>query len=188
MVSWKKFFRPNHLGGLGLRSAKDANICLLGKLVWDILQSLNKHWLNFLSNHYVSGPKILHTCDHSSGSSTWSSIIRAKSFLQYGYTWRAGSGSSYFWFSPSSALGFLGKLVPYIHIRDLHPTVINVLNNNDPHIQILYLHLSIVALDVVNNIYTKFNDSIENAFIWLNNKNDVYITKSGYVWLLSHTY
>ena len=63
-----------------------------------------------------------------------------------------------------------------------------MLNNNDPHIQILYLHLSIVALDVVNNIYTKFNDSIENAFIWLNNKNDVYITKSGYVWLLSHTY
>lgn len=61
-------------------------------------------------------------------------------------------------FSPLSALSFIEKLVPYIHIHDLHLTIINVFNSNDPHTQILYLHLSLMALDVVNNTRTKFND------------------------------
>jgi len=33
LVSWKKIARPRHLGGLGIRPAREANICLLEKLV-----------------------------------------------------------------------------------------------------------------------------------------------------------
>jgi len=39
LVSWKKIARPRHLGGLDIRPAKEANTCLLGKLVWDMVQS-----------------------------------------------------------------------------------------------------------------------------------------------------
>ena len=39
LVGWNKIARPKHLGGLDIRSAQDANICLLGKLVWDLVQN-----------------------------------------------------------------------------------------------------------------------------------------------------
>jgi hypothetical protein len=39
--------------------------------------------------------------------------------------------------------------------------------------------------DRQQNTHSKLNVSIEDAFIWTNNKNDTYTTKSGYRWLLS---
>ncbi|PNY05589.1 ribonuclease H [Trifolium pratense] len=185
LVSWKKISRPKNLGGLGLRPARDANICLLGKLVWDLLQSTNKLWVNVFTYRYTTGFKILQACDQQSGSPTWSSIIRAKEILKEGFSWRAGSGSSSFWFCPWSALGFLCKLVPYIDIHDMQLTVSDVISSNEPHSNILYSHLPQTALDIINNTNLTFNASIEDAFIWHNNKNGVYTTKSGYDWLLS---
>lgn len=66
-------------------------------------------------------------------------------------------------------------------------TVKDVLNINIPHTQTLYSQLPPTALEVVNNTHIKFNDSINDVFIWFNNKNGVYSTKSGYNWLLSCT-
>jgi hypothetical protein len=42
-----------------------------------------------------------------------------------------------------------------------------------------------LVFDVANNTNSKFNDSIEDTFIWTNNKNDTYTIKSGYNCLLS---
>ncbi|MCI03295.1 RNA-directed DNA polymerase (Reverse transcriptase), partial [Trifolium medium] len=82
-----------------------------------MVQSSNKLWVNLLSNKYTTGPAILHTNGPSNASSTWASIIRAKNILKDGFSWRAGSGSSSFWFSPWSSLGYLGSLVPYVDIH-----------------------------------------------------------------------
>ncbi|GAU41508.1 hypothetical protein TSUD_302460 [Trifolium subterraneum] len=123
LVGWNKIARPKNLGGLGIRPAREANTSLLGKLVWDMVQSSNKLWVNLLSNKYVAGPEILHSNSHSTGSPTWSSIIHAKNVLKDGFSWRAGSGSSSFWFSHWSPLGYLGTLVPYIDIHDLQLSV-----------------------------------------------------------------
>ena len=38
----------------------------------------------------------------------------------------------------------------------------------------------------MNNTQFHFNNSLEDAFIWPDNKNGIYTTKSGYNWLLSH--
>jgi len=38
------------MGGLGIRSARDANISLLGKLVWDLIQKNDKLWVHMLSD------------------------------------------------------------------------------------------------------------------------------------------
>ena len=99
LVGWKKISHPKSLGGLGIRSSREANICLLGKLVWELIQSSDKLWVNLLSNKYVAGHKILQASDSPSSSPTWSSIIKAKNVLKAGYSWRVGSGSSSFWFS-----------------------------------------------------------------------------------------
>jgi hypothetical protein len=105
--------------------------------------------------------------------------------LKYGFSWRAGSGSSSFWFTPWTALDHLGSLVLYVDIHDLQLSVKDVLSKGNPHTHSLYTQLPPLTSDVINNTNFKFNDSIEDTFIWTNNKNDTYATKSGYNWLLS---
>ncbi|PNX90197.1 xylogalacturonan beta-xylosyltransferase, partial [Trifolium pratense] len=96
-----------------------------------------------------------------------------------------GLGSSSFWFTPWTTLGRLGSLVPYVDIHDLQLSVKDVLSTDNPHTQSLYTQLPLLGYDVINNTNFKFKDSIEEAFIWTNNKNGTYTTKSGYNWLLS---
>jgi len=187
LVGWNKISRPKNQGGLGIRTARETNICLLGKLVWDLLQSSPKLWVDLLSNRYVYGHNILHATSHPKDSPTWSSIMHAKNALKDGFTWRAGFGNSSFWFYPWSSLGFLGFIVPYIDIHDLHWTVRDVFSTNAPHTRDLYSHLPTMAADFINNTHIKFNPSIEDVFIWSSNKNGVYTTKCSYKWLQSRT-
>lgn len=42
LVGWSKIARPKFLGGLGIKPAREANVCLFGKLVWDWVQSFDK--------------------------------------------------------------------------------------------------------------------------------------------------
>jgi hypothetical protein len=51
LVNWRTVTTPKQLGGLGLRTARDTNICLLGKLVWDLVQSTDKLWVRLLSTN-----------------------------------------------------------------------------------------------------------------------------------------
>ncbi|XP_024630845.2 uncharacterized protein [Medicago truncatula] len=124
LVGWKKIAKPKNLGGLGIRSAREANTC---------------------------------------------------------------SGSSSFWFSHWSGFGCLGAQTPIIDIHDLHLFVKEVLNSNGNRAQALYTNLPQDVTDFINNASIKFNDAIEDAFIWHHNKNGVYTTKSGYKWLLSQS-
>jgi len=133
LVNWKKVTSLKHLGGLGIRTARDANICLLGKLVWDMVQSTNKLWVNLLSDKYSTGENFLHATTNSSSSPSWSSIVKDKYILRYGYHWHAGSGSSSFWFHNWSTHGLIGSLVPIINIHDIHVTVKYVFSFNGQH-------------------------------------------------------
>jgi hypothetical protein len=119
LVGWNKIARPKQCGGLGVRPAREANISLLGKLVWDMVQSSRKLWVDLFSSKYIAGPNFLHFSIPSSSSSTWLSIIRAKDILKEGFSLHGGSGSSSFWFTPWTALGRLGSLVPFVDIHDL---------------------------------------------------------------------
>ena len=110
-----------------------------------------------------------------------------KNVLLNGYTWRAGSGSSSFWFSRWSAFGCLGSQTPIIDIHDIHLSVRDVLSINGNRSQVLYTTLPQDVTEFINNTSVRFNDAIEDAFIWPHNKNGVYTTKSGYHWLLSHS-
>jgi len=185
LLNWKKVTAPKSLGGLGIRTARNANTYLLGKLVWDMVQSTDKLWVNLLSTKYTVGSCILHANATSNSSPSWASIIRAKNVLKNEYPWRAGSGTSSFWFSNWCSNGFLGSLVPIIDIYDIQLTVRDVISFTGQHTQALYTTLPPPVADTVNNFHTNFNSTVEDAFIWRHNKNGVYSTKSGYTWLLS---
>jgi hypothetical protein len=185
LVGWNKIARPKQYGGLGVRPTREANVSLLGKLVWDIVQSSSKLWVELFSSKYITGPNFLLSSIPPRSSSTWSSIIRAKYILKDGFSWRVGSRSSSFWFTPWTALGRLGSLVPYFNLHDLQFSVKGVLSTGNPHTQSLYTQLHPLVFDIINNTTFRFNDSVEDAFIWSSNKNGTYTTKSGYNWLLS---
>jgi len=185
LVNWNKVTTPKHLGGLGIRTARETNTSLLGKLVWDMVQSSSKLWVQLLPNKYIGGLNFLQAIIHSNSSPSWSSIIRAKNILKQGYSWRAGSGSSSFWFSNWSSQGPIGNHVPIIDIHDLHLTVKDVFSVDGPHAQDLYTNLPPEIVNFINSTHLRFNDAIEDSFIWTKNKNGNYTTKSGYDWLLS---
>jgi len=187
LVGWKKIAKPKNNGGLGIRSTRDANICLLGKLVWDLIQKNDKLWVHMLSNKYSSGADIFTATSSSSSSAIWASIMRAKNVLANGYSWRAGPGSSSFWFSRWSELGCLGAQTPIIDIHDLHLSVKDVLSINGNRTQALYTTLPQQVTDFINKASFLFNDAVNDVFIWPHNKNGVYTTKSGYKWLLSQS-
>lgn len=60
LVGWKKIATPRHLGGLGIRSARETNIYLIGKLVWEMVQSPNKLQAHLQSHKYTVDPRYLH--------------------------------------------------------------------------------------------------------------------------------
>ena len=147
---------------MGIRTAIEANTSLLGKLVYDMVQSSSKLWVNLLSSKYSGG----------------------KNILQLGYSWHAGSGSFSFWFSNWSPHGPIGNHVPIIDIHDLHLSkyvfslMMIALRVYTPLFQQLLKTTSTLLIFC-------FNDAIENTVIWANNKNGSYTTKSRYAWLLS---
>ena len=144
--------------------------------------------MNLLSNNYSSGHNFLHTTTaHRNSSPSWSSIIRAKNVLKSGYTWRAGSGNSSFWYTNWSSLGLLGTHVPYVDIHDLHLTVKDVFTIGGQHTQLLYTILPTDIADVINDTHLNFNASIDDAYIWSHNSNGVYTTNSGYSLILSQS-
>lgn len=187
LVNWKTVTSPKSIGGLSIRTARDANTSLLGKLVWDMVQSTNKLWVNILSNRYTSGSNTLHATTNSNSSPTWSSIIKAKDILSSGYVWHAGSGSSSFWFNHWSSHGLIGSLVPIIDVHDLHLTVREVFTSNGQPTQALYTNLPQALATSINNYRINFNERVEDTFIWKENVNGVYNAKSGYSWLLRNS-
>lgn len=187
LVGWKKISKPKKLGGLGIRSARDANTCFLGKLVWDMIQNNNKLWVQMLSDKYTAGENVLSANSSSSSSAIWASIIRAKDVLINGFSWRAGSGSSSFWFSRWSSFGCLGSQTPIIDIHDLHLSVKDVLSIEGDRTQALYTTLPQEVVEFINSTSFRFNDAVEDVIIWPHNKNGVYTTKSGYNWLISQS-
>jgi len=187
LVGWEKITKPKDSGGLGIRAARITNTSLLGKLVWDIMHSSNKLWVQLLSNKYFPNTHMLRASAPSSCSSIWAAIICAKSVLHKGFEWRHGIGNSSFWFTSWSSSGPLAPLVPFINIHDLHLTIKDVISSPEPHTHILYTTLPLEVPNHINNLNIRSNDFVEDTFVWSPNINSVYTAKSGYNWLLSHS-
>jgi hypothetical protein len=123
LICWEKTARPKYQGGLGIRTSRENNICLLWKLVWDVLQYSNRLWVDLQSDKYHDGTRLLYATARPSDSSTWSAIIHAKNCLKSSFSWRTGSDNFYFRYYPWSTPCYLGTLVPYIGIHDIHLSV-----------------------------------------------------------------
>lgn len=59
LVGWDKVTLPKKDGGLVIRPAREANIAMLGRLVWDLHSQVNKLWVQVLHQKYVKNKEFL---------------------------------------------------------------------------------------------------------------------------------
>ena len=94
LVSWKSVTSPKKAGGLGLRTARDNNIVMLGKLVWSILSNEDKPWVKVLCDRYLHGGSLFDARFSGTSSHVWRAILKASTFLRDAFMWRIGTGQN----------------------------------------------------------------------------------------------
>ncbi|PNX98804.1 ribonuclease H, partial [Trifolium pratense] len=117
LVSWNKITQPRRFGGLSVRVSRLQNISLLGKLVWEILNSPDKLWVKLLEERYLKEHFIFNT-SVSGGSVIWNSIAKTIHRLRDGFNIKIGEGNSNFWFYPWVFKEMLGSMVSFVAIQN----------------------------------------------------------------------
>nr|KYP60484.1 Putative ribonuclease H protein At1g65750 family [Cajanus cajan] len=117
-TSWKEIIKPKSEGGLGMRDTRAANISLLGSLVWDLLQTTDKPWVQVLTHKYLQQGSILNHSPPPGASYVWRSINKAALALQASFGPRLGTGQSQFWYANWLGTGPLCQQVSFMDIHD----------------------------------------------------------------------
>ncbi|GKV10035.1 hypothetical protein SLEP1_g21461 [Rubroshorea leprosula] len=85
LISWETICQPKKQGGLGLKSAKDANLVAMSKLNWRLHTEEGKVWREVLVKKYkIFNPK---TSLPSFGSPIIKSLSKGVDLLQKGIKW-----------------------------------------------------------------------------------------------------
>ncbi|KAK7293435.1 hypothetical protein RJT34_16300 [Clitoria ternatea] len=91
LLPWKEIVLPKDKGGLGLRSTRENNIALLGKLIDAFLHDRGKWWVQVLAKKYL-GPNAMLAGTYKAGDTyVWKGIIKAVKELGQGF--RSATGS-----------------------------------------------------------------------------------------------
>lgn len=175
LVSWDKITRPRKDGGKDFRPARDSNITLLGKLVWDMKMNRDKLWVSLLYHKYVKYGDFLLCPSSSYGSFIWRSIVKAKGILKEGYHFRIGK--SLFWYAPWTPFGPLCNSMLAIDIHDTQLQIKDLYDQNIWNWDILWTALPIQIRDYINSIQPIFNDFVSDSFVWTSSPTGEYTVK-----------
>ena len=77
LVSWDVVSRPRDCGSLGIQQARDMNVALLGKLIWEFICPNPKFWAVFTRQKYEPTFDALAPVMRGKGSSTWNAMVKA---------------------------------------------------------------------------------------------------------------
>ncbi|CAN1188768.1 Uncharacterized mitochondrial protein AtMg00310 [Linum perenne] len=92
-VSWAKFCRPQHLGGLGFQDFAIFNQTLLVKQCWRILENPELFLSRVLKSVYFPSESSLTASGRARPSWGWQIIIHGRNLLLHGLRWQVGSGN-----------------------------------------------------------------------------------------------
>lgn len=171
------------MGGLGIRTAREANSSLLGKLVWDLQQEKDKLWVHLLRHKYNVRGNFLNY-NSKAGSPTWGAISKAKNILQGGFELRIGKGNLSFWFDHWLDPGPLHFFLPFIDIHDIDLKLNDLFVGGEWKLEQLYTSLPDHLTTFLKGSHLQLNPAVNDLYIWSNSPLGCYSTKSGYQWLL----
>ncbi|GLU11861.1 hypothetical protein SLE2022_285810 [Rubroshorea leprosula] len=96
LVGWQTVTQPKDLGGLGLKSSKEANVAAMSKLNWRLYMEKDKLWCNIFRSKYNLSD--CHSPLLASGSPIWKAIIKGYDIFKAGIKWIPRSGGNVrFW-------------------------------------------------------------------------------------------
>lgn len=180
-VNWNSMTKHRNRGGLGIRIARQSNIALLGKHVWDILHSPNKLWVNLMSSKYLQNSHILSIEPHPGDSYIWRSILKAVDFLKGGFRFRVGKGELSFWYDNWLEEGHLCNLVPFVHINDVQLSLRDIYRNGAWNFASLSTMIPIEIQLKIKSVF--LNDAANDIIIWAASTDGVYSAQSAYRWM-----
>nr|KYP48705.1 Transposon TX1 uncharacterized [Cajanus cajan] len=96
LVKWETLTRPRKEGGLGVCIARNKNISLLGKLIWDLFHHTDKLWVRVVMAKYRD--RNVASLLQRPGSYVLTSLRRAFEELRPGFRFQLGDGEASFWF------------------------------------------------------------------------------------------
>ncbi|GLT63048.1 hypothetical protein SLA2020_356420 [Shorea laevis] len=96
LVGWQTVTQPKVLGGLGLKSSKEANLAAMSKLNWRLYTEKDKLWCNVFRSKYNLSD--CHSPLSTSGSPIWKAIVKGYDTFRAGIKWIPRSGGNVrFW-------------------------------------------------------------------------------------------
>ncbi|CAL1371641.1 unnamed protein product [Linum trigynum] len=102
LVAWERLTLAKDQGGVGLRPTRQANLAMLAKSAWRLLQEKDNLWRQLLLSKYGGQRTGLDVLRKNQGSSfTWSSFSKAADLLKQGCAWNIKNGKkTKFWCDP----------------------------------------------------------------------------------------
>lgn len=109
---------PKSKGVHGIRSARDSNIALLGKHIWDCIQNQSKLWVSLLTSKYLAAGSNNLQAVHKPGiSCVWRAIFSAFEILKPGFKVRVGKGTVSIWYGWMMTCYVISSLLFILVIR-----------------------------------------------------------------------
>ncbi|MCH84332.1 RNA-directed DNA polymerase (Reverse transcriptase), partial [Trifolium medium] len=183
LVGWNKITQPRRYGGLGVRIARIQNVFLLGKLVWEILNSPSKLWVTLFAEKYLKG-RLIFNVSVAGGSLIWNSIAKALRMLQDGFWFKIGDGNTNFWFEPRLYKERLSTAVPFVAIQDTDLNIKDVWYNNRWNLETLYTILPDDVKTAILELKPHVVTDLPDVWVWNNASSGIFSPKDAYEWLL----
>ncbi|GAU10809.1 hypothetical protein TSUD_424890, partial [Trifolium subterraneum] len=169
-------------GGLGVRCARTQNVALLGKLIWEILQSPDKLWVRIFNDIYLKG-QLPFNNNVVGGSVIWNAVKKAMSRLKDGFKFKIGDGESSFWYDSWVLKERLCTVVPFVAIQDTALKIKDVWANGEWNLNNLYTNLPESIINVITMIQPCLVMNLPDVWTWDNSTSGVYTVKDAYNWL-----
>lgn len=184
MVGWNKITLPKRFGGLGLRKARDHNVALLGKHVWDIILDRNKPWVKLIKASYCKNTSFM-DMDTTRGSQVWNAFQKARDVLKQSFEFKVGNGMSSFWYSSWCTPQPLCLLVDFVHYHDVGLRIQDVWDGERWRLERLWSALPANMVQFLNEHPVHINSHVSDGYRWAGHATGDYSTKSGYDWIVS---
>lgn len=179
-MPWHIVTQPKAHGGLGVRSARENNVAMLGKMVDNLLHDYHKPWVLAMSQRYLQFDLVLQGKCKNEDSYLWRSIMRAKYYVVGGFQPQLGNGSSSLWYSNWLDSGRLCDRIDFVHISDTTLTVASLWKDGSWNFDLLATILPPDLVAGISSVKVPHTCTVPYAIRWRHSPNGNYTPSSAY--------
>ncbi|GLU24163.1 hypothetical protein SLE2022_401190 [Rubroshorea leprosula] len=187
LVNWNIVSSPKHLGGLGLKSAREANLVAMCKLNWRLHQEKDRVWSSIFRNKY--NIQECHNRPVATGSPAWKAITKGFDLFSSGLKWVPHTGANIsFWTDCWATEIPLASMVYGPHPLDFKSiTVSDVFTAGGQAPDLISYSLPGEISNKLKAIPRSIVSEREDSFAWKGTPRGEFIAASAYYLLKNHS-